>query len=79
MKILVTGCAGFIGFHLCYKLLNSKKKIELIGIDNVNNYYDINLKKLRLKILNKIDNNKFKFKKIDICQKNKLVTVFKKK
>jgi len=47
MKILITGCAGFIGYHLCKKLTqNSKYKI--FGIDNLDDYYDINLKKSRL-------------------------------
>ena len=49
MKILVTGAAGFIGFHLCEKLLEAKHQI--LGIDNINNYYDVKLKKNRLKIL----------------------------
>ena len=49
MKILVTGAAGFIGFHLCEKLLEDKHQI--LGIDNINNYYDVKLKKDRLKIL----------------------------
>ena len=49
MKILVTGCAGFIGSHLCEKLLSLKHNV--IGIDNLNDYYDINLKlKIYLKI-----------------------------
>ena len=43
MKILVTGVAGFIGYHVALKLL--KKKISVIGIDNLNDYYDIDLKK----------------------------------
>jgi UDP-glucuronate 4-epimerase len=47
MKILVTGAAGFIGFHLISKLVN--KNIEIIGIDNINDYYDVNLKLGRLK------------------------------
>jgi UDP-glucuronate 4-epimerase len=46
MKVLVTGCAGFIGFHLCKFL--SLNKIETIGIDNLNSYYDVNLKYSRL-------------------------------
>lgn len=78
MKILVTGCAGFIGYHLCCKLLNSKKKFEVLGVDNINSYYDINLKKLRLKKLKEISNKQFVFKKIDICDKKKLLQVFKK-
>ena len=44
MKILITGSAGFIGFNLAKKLLE-KKKNKVIGIDNINDYYDINLKK----------------------------------
>jgi UDP-glucuronate 4-epimerase len=44
--ILVTGCAGFIGYHLCKKLL--AQDLQVIGIDNLNDYYDVNLKKARL-------------------------------
>ena len=53
MKILVTGCAGFIGYHLVKNFLK-KKSNKVYGIDNLNNYYDSNLKKDRLKILKKI-------------------------
>ena len=63
MSILVTGCAGFIGYHLCEKLLIKSKK-KIYGIDNLNNYYDLKLKKSRLVNLSK--NKKFNFKKIDI-------------
>ena len=49
MKILLTGVAGFIGFHLASELLNEGN--ELIGIDNLNDYYDPSLKNLRLNIL----------------------------
>ena len=49
-KVLVTGCAGFIGFHLTNKLL--EKNFKVFGIDNIDNYYDISLKK-RLSILKK--------------------------
>ena len=66
MKILVTGVAGFIGFHLCKKLLEEKHTI--LGIDNINNYYDVKLKKDRLKILLRKKN--FKFKKLDISDNN---------
>ena len=50
-KILVTGAAGFIGFHLSRKLI--KNKINIIGVDNINDYYDVNLKKSRLSELEK--------------------------
>ncbi|CAM4415138.1 NAD-dependent epimerase [Zobellia nedashkovskayae] len=49
MKILVTGAAGFIGYHLCEKLL--KKGYDVVGLDNVNDYYDVNLKYARLEQL----------------------------
>ena len=74
MYILITGCSGFIGFHT--SLLYLKKNIKIIGIDNLNNYYDINLKKNRLKILSKYKN--FIFHKIDLNNKNKLSKIFKK-
>lgn len=73
--ILVTGSAGFIGFHLCLKLL--KFNYQVVGIDNLNNYYSQRLKNERLKILKK--NKKFSFKKIDIVKdKNKIDSLFKK-
>ena len=59
MKILVTGCAGFIGFHLSMKLLEKGFKIH--GYDSMNNYYDVKLKKSRLSILKKY--KKFSFTK----------------
>ena len=45
MKVLITGCAGFIGFHLAEKLIINKN-IKIFGIDNLNDYYDIELKKI---------------------------------
>ena len=51
MNILITGCAGFIGYHLSHKLLNKGYKVT--GIDNLNNYYSVELKKLRLNNLKK--------------------------
>ena len=59
---LITGVAGFIGFSLALKLLKKNKLV--LGIDNLNQYYDINLKKSRLKILKKYKN--FSFLKIDL-------------
>jgi len=61
--ILITGVAGFIGFNLCKKL--TRENFNIIGIDNLNSYYDVNLKEARLKELNK-NNKKFKFYRIDI-------------
>ena len=74
-NIFVTGCAGFIGFHLCKKLLD--KNYFVIGVDNLNNYYDVKLKKSRLKIL-KLNKN-FKFHKGDIKNFKTLVKIFKEK
>ena len=73
MKTLVTGAAGFIGMHTCISLLKQKKKV--IGIDNVNNYYDIELKRKRLKELRKYKN--FKFYKIDLRDFKKINNLFK--
>ena len=70
MKILVTGCAGFIGFHFCKKLI--EKKNLVIGIDNISNYYDQNLKLSRLKILKKNRKN-FIYHKLDLFNKKKIV------
>jgi len=66
-KILITGSAGFIGFHLCKNLMENKNLL-LVGIDNINNYYDVKLKKERIKILNNLSGN-FKFIKIDLNSK----------
>ena len=61
MNILVTGAAGFIGFHTCLFL---QTKYKVYGLDNLNDYYDVNLKKSRLKLLKKYKN--FVFIKTDI-------------
>lgn len=70
---LVTGCAGFIGMHLTMSLL--KKNKSVIGIDNMNNYYDVYLKKKRLSNLKKF--KKFNFKKVDIKNLNSLKKIVK--
>ena len=74
MNILITGSAGFIGFHLANQLCRNKKN-NVYGIDNFSNYYDVRLKKKRNQILKKYKN--FKFFKIDISSK-KLSSIFTK-
>jgi UDP-glucuronate 4-epimerase len=71
-NILVTGVAGFIGRKVAEKLL--EKNIGVIGIDNLNDYYDVRLKDWRLKGLNK--NNQFKFYQADIEDINDLRKIF---
>ena len=73
-NILITGSAGFIGFNLSKDLLNKKGYKK--RIDNFNDYYDVNLKKRRNKILKKFKN--YKFFKIDIKNKNKIKKIFQK-
>ena len=74
MKIIVTGSSGFIGFHVSKKLLGSGNKVH--GIDSMNNYYDVNLKKARLAILTKYKN--FSFSKAKIENSKDLDKAFKK-
>ncbi len=75
MKILITGAAGFIGYNFCKYILN-KTNYKVYGIDNLNNYYDVKIKKDRLKILKKSKN--FKFKKLDIRDNHPLEITFRK-
>lgn len=72
MKILITGAAGFIGFHLSKKMLDDS--YQIIGIDNLNDYYDPSLKHSRLEILNKYNN--FKFHKVDLKDKAAVDNIF---
>lgn len=74
--ILVTGAAGFIGSFLCKKLLNSFTDIKIIGIDNINDYYDVSLKEERLSELLKCD-KRFVFIKDDISNKSSLEEIFR--
>ena len=77
--ILITGVAGFIGFHICKKLLNEYYKV--IGIDNFNNYYDVKLKKSRIKeleLISKSKNNNFICIECDLVENTKLNNIFEK-
>ena len=73
-NILITGCAGFIGFSITKSLL--EKKIRIIGVDNLNKYYNVKLKKARLKILKK---KNFSFYEYDLRKKGTFQKLIKKK
>lgn len=70
--ILVTGVAGFIGFHLCQRLLAQGETV--IGIDNLNDYYDVNLKLARLAQLK--ENSQFQFCKVDLSDRPGIAELF---
>ena len=72
MKILVTGAAGFIGFHLSKSLI--KEGYEIVGVDNLNDYYDVSLKKDRLNILQ--ENSLFSLEEGDISNYSFLENLF---
>lgn len=72
MNVLVTGCAGFIGYHLTKQLL--ERGDHVVGIDNLNDYYDVTLKENRLNHLQKSSN--FKFIKLDLADRNGVATLF---
>ena len=74
MKKIITGVAGFIGFHIAKYYLEHGDTI--VGVDNLNDYYDPTLKEARLSQLNNYNN--FNFHKIDIIDKNEIDTIFKK-
>ena len=74
-KILVTGCSGFIGSYLCMRLLKDYG-VEIIGVDNNNDYYDVSLKQARLNSLYAL-NKKFTFIKGDISDKAFIDELFK--
>ena len=74
--VLVTGTAGFIGSNLCKRLLNDQRDIKVIGIDNMNDYYDVGIKEYRLDTLLKYDN--FHFIKGNIADKNVINDLFEK-
>lgn len=73
MKILVTGCAGFIGAALSRRLL--ERGDEVIGVDNLNDYYDPGLKRDRLALLQEFGN--FSFRKLDISDRAQMANLFR--
>jgi UDP-glucuronate 4-epimerase len=71
-RVLVTGAAGFIGYHLCWRLLQNG--CHVVGIDNLNPYYDVRLKKARIERLTPFGN--FSFLKTDLSDKGALENIF---
>ena len=77
-KIIVTGAAGFIGFHVCKKLIELDQ--DILGIDNINSYYETDIKKARISEIAKKAKNSDKiweFVKVDLEEKETLKTIFK--
>lgn len=71
MKFLITGAAGFIGFHTCKRLLEAGHQV--VGIDNMNDYYDVNLKQARLDLL---QSSLFSFHKVDLADRQGIAELF---
>lgn len=71
MKFLVTGAAGFIGFHTCKRLLEAGHQV--VGLDNMNDYYDVNLKQARLDLL---QSSLFSFHKVDLADRQGIAELF---
>ena len=72
-KILITGAAGFIGYHLSKRLMEEGYLVT--GLDNLNDYYDVNLKKARLELL--LTDQNFRFEKIDLVEREEIHDLFK--
>ena len=71
MKFLITGAAGFIGFHTCKRLLEAGHQV--VGLDNMNDYYDVNLKQARLDLL---QSSLFRFYKVDLADRQGIAELF---
>lgn len=74
MKYLVTGAAGFIGFYVSQRLCEAGH--EVVGIDNLNDYYDVNLKQARLKVLDNLSS--FTFTELDLADRESVAALFEK-
>ncbi|MBN1981767.1 MAG: GDP-mannose 4,6-dehydratase, partial [Chitinivibrionales bacterium] len=74
MKTLVTGCAGFIGFHVARHLL--ERGDEVVGLDNFNSYYSVTLKEDRMKLLQGYDT--FSLVRMDLMDRNGVAALFQK-
>jgi UDP-glucuronate 4-epimerase len=72
MKVMVTGAAGFIGMHVCERLL--ARGDEVVGVDNLNDYYDVALKEARLARL--APNPRFRFSRLDIADRDGIAALF---
>ena len=72
MKVLVTGAAGFIGYHTAAQLLD--RGDDVIGLDNLNEYYDVSLKKARLRLLER--SGGFRFVKLDLADRGGMAALF---
>ena len=76
MNYLISGCGGFIGYHLTNYICKNNKESKIFGFDNINNFYSTSLKKKRIRNLKK--NKNFFFKKIDLLEKKKIEKIFTK-
>lgn len=81
MKVLVTGSAGFIGSNLVLRLLNTESPIEIVGLDSINDYYDVSLKEYRLQQIEKCakehPESKYTFVKGNLADKTLIDNLFK--
>ena len=74
-KVLITGSSGFIGSYLTMRLLNNVNNIQIVGVDNMNDYYDVSLKEYRLNKINELNKN-FTFIKGDISDRDFIEKLF---